>query len=530
MNYIHYKKCDTIKMVAKQIGGLQVILGYIMMVPAVVSVIYSEYYSALGFVLSAGICLLVGFGLYKGIQPGIEPVKRHALIIAALGWLIVAVMGSLPFIIIAWITPHNIASAMIPHGSAYGMSSIYYFKNPLHAIFDSMSAYTTTGLSMAVHEPSIGRGLLFYRSFAQWTGGAGFIVLALAVLGQANGKTAMYLYGSETPGERLKPTIIETARSIWKAYLGVTLFSFVYLFIGTLIILPDYDISVNLFDSLNHAMNAQSTGGFSTLDDSIAGYNSKAMEMLYVLPMVLGALSLPFYFKLANERRLKIFWTNLQTRSIIIWSILGSVILSLMLIKAGVVNDPFRIGIFQFVSALSTTGWQTCDVHLWDSAPIFFISMAGMVVGGAAGATVGGLKIIRVLLIFKGLFWHINGYFSSSNSIKVVKFNEKRLLPLEMNSDLAMAATFSFIYLLFIFISTIITYYLMDSGYTLKDALFESASAQGTVGLSCGITHPGMNAGLEIMYVLQMWAGRLEIIPVLVLMRTLLFGTRPVIA
>jgi len=528
MNNLHYKKTDTFKMVAKQIGGLQIMLGFTMIVPAVVSVIYSEYYSALGFVLSAGICLLVGFGLYKGIKPAIEPLKRHALIIAALGWLLVAVMGSLPFLIIAWIIPHDVASAMIPPGSAYGMSSIYYFKNPLHGIFDSMSAYTTTGLSMAVHEPSIGRGLLFYRSFAQLTGGAGFIVLALAVLGQSNGKIAMYLYGSETPGERLKPTIIETARSIWKAYLGVTLFSFIYLFIGTLIILPDYDIWVNLFDSLNHAMNAQSTGGFSTLDDSIAGYQSEAMEMLYVLPMVLGALSLPFYFKLANERSMKLFWTNLQTRAIIIWSIVGSVLLSIMLI--GVVNDPLRIGIFQFVSALSTTGWQTCDVHLWDSAPIFFISLAGMVVGGAAGATVGGLKIIRVLLIFKGLFWHINGFFSSSNSIKVVSFNEKRMLPDEMNRDLAMAATFSFIYLLFIFISTIVTYYLMDSGYTLKDALFESASAQGTVGLSCGITHPGMNAGLEAMYVIQMWIGRLEIIPVLVLIRTLLFGTRPVIA
>lgn len=478
MNNIHYKKTDTFKMVAKQIGGLQVLLGFIMMVPAVVSVIYSEFYSALGFVLSACICLLVGFALYKGIKPAFEPVKRHALIIAALGWLLVAVMGALPFIIIAWITPHDVAASMIPPGSAYGMSSIYYFKNPLHAIFDSMSAYTTTGLSMAVHEPSIGRGLLFYRSFAQWTGGAGFIVLALAVLGQANGKTAMYLYDSETPGERLKPTIIETARSIWKAYFGVTFFSFMFLFIGTLIILPDYDISVNLFDSLNHAMNAQSTGGFSTLDDSIAGYHSKAMEMLYVLPMVLGALSLPFFYKLANERSLKLFWSNLQTRAIIIWSIAGSIILSLMLIRAGAASDPFRIGIFQFVSALSTTGWQTCDVHQWDSASIFFISLAGMVVGGAAGATVGGLKIIRVLLIFKGLLWHINGFFSSSNSIKVVSFNQKRMLPAEMNRDIAMAATFSFIYLLFIFISTIVTYYLMDSGYTLKDALFESASAR----------------------------------------------------
>jgi trk system potassium uptake protein TrkH len=153
--------------------------------------------------------------------------------------------------------------------------------------------------------------------------------------------------------------------------------------------------------------------------------------------------------------------------------------------------------------------------------------MAAMVIGGAAGATVGGIKIIRVLLIFKGLVWNVTNFFSSENSIKVVNFNEKRLLPDEMNKELASAATFSFIYLLFVLISTLITYYLMGSNFTITDALFESASAQGTVGLSCGITNPDMSPVLEITYIIQMWAGRLEIIPVLVLFRTIMFGTKP---
>jgi len=191
------------------------------------------------------------------------------------------------------------------------------------------------------------------------------------------------------------------------------------------------------------------------------------------------------------------------------------------------ISEPFRIGIFQFISALSTTGWQTSDVHIWDSASISFIVIAGMIIGGAAGATVGGIKIDRVLLIIKGLIWHVTNYFSSENSVKIVRFNEKRFLPEEMNKVLASVATFSFIYLLFVLISTLITYYLMDLNFTIKDALFESASAQGTVGLSCGITNPEMSPILEILYIAQMWAGRLEIIPVLVLFRTLIFGTKP---
>lgn len=528
MNIIKHNSFDTFKMLFKQIGGLLVVLGGAMVVPLIISAVYAEFYSVLGFLLSLTICVTIGLSLYKGIGTTLEPLNRHALIIAALGWLFLAIMGALPFLIIAHITPDHIANLFVPSGEGYS-SSLVYFKNPLHAVFESMSAFTTTGLSMAVHEPSIGKGLLFYRSFAQWLGGAGIIVLAIAVLSQNSGRTALFLYGSESSGERLKPTVIETARSIWKIYLGITLFSLVYLVAGTLIFLPDYPISNVIFDSVNHAMAAQSTGGFSSLDNSIATYGSAKMEMLHILPMILGALSLPFFFRLFREKDIRLFWRDLQTRAVILFSIVGGVLLSFMLMESQIISEPFRVGLFQFVSALSTTGWQTADVHVWDSASIFFIVIAGMVVGGAAGATVGGIKMIRVLLFFKGILWKINGFFKSEHSIHVVEFNGKRLLPSEMYKDLGSAAIFSFVYLLFVFVSTLVTFYFMGDGYSISDALFESASAQGTVGLSCGITNPDMSPVLEVLYIVQMWCGRLEIIPVLVLFRTIIMGTRPVV-
>jgi trk system potassium uptake protein TrkH len=523
---MHHNKYDTFKMLLNQIGSLQILLGFTFIVPLLVSLIFGEYFSALGFLISSFFCLLLGFILRKGFQTSYEPLHRHALTIAAFGWLSIAFSGGLPFIITSYITPIEIARLYGPAGLD-NLPSLYNFKNPLHAIFESMSGYTTTGLTMAVSEPTIGKGLLFYRSFTQFLGGAGFIILSLAVLGQSNGRVALLLYGTESTGERLKPSIIGTARSIWKIYVGVTLFSFIYLTAGTHLILPEYSLSENIFISINHAMAGQSTGGFSILDDSIAGFHHIQMDILYLLPMILGALSLPFYFKVIYDKQIDQFWKNLQTKSIFIWCLIGSIVLSLMLMMSGEITEPFRIGIFQFISALTTTGWQTSDVTLWDGPSIFFIVVTAMVVGGAAGATVGGIKIIRVLLVFKGLIWHVSSYFSSENSIKVLRFNEKRLLPEEFNKELGFAATFSFIYLLLIFISTLITYYLMGSGYTIADALFESASAQGTVGLSCGITNPNMSPVLEVVYIIQMWAGRLEIIPVLVLFRTLLFGTNP---
>jgi trk system potassium uptake protein TrkH len=358
-------------------------------------------------------------------------------------------------------------------------------------------------------------------------GGAGFIVLTLSLISQSSSRLSFLLYSAESTGERLKSTIIETTRLIWKVYLGITLFLFLFLVVGTLILLPEYSFADTIFDSINHAMAGMSTGGFSTLDDSIAGYHSKGMEILYLFPMILGSFSLTFYVKVIYHKQYSQIWKDIQTRSLILLFILGSILLSYMLSLSGKISEPFRVGVFQFVSALSTTGWQTSDIHTWDSASVSFIVIFGMVIGGAFGATVGGLKIIRVLVLIKGLFWRVNSYFTSENSIKVVQFNNTRLLPEEMNKEITSAATFIFIYFIFLGLGTIITYYTAGVGYTMKDALFESASAQGTVGLSCGITNPSMSPILEITYIIQMWMGRLEIIPILILFRTMILGTKP---
>ena len=521
-----YRKLDSFKMIFRQIGSLLIILGITMVVPTIVSLIYSEYYSLFGFVISGLICLLIGSLLYYRIKSNYEPLKRHALIIAAMGWLSIAIMGSLPFIIIAYITPLEITQGFIPAGADY-QSSLFFFKNPLHALFESMSGFTTTGLSMAVHEPSIGNGLLFYRHFIQWLGGAGFVVLTISILRQPNGKISYLLYNAESTGERLRTTIIETARSIWKVYIFLTLFCFVFLIMGIYFLLPEYSLSDNIFDAINHAMAGMSTGGFSTLDNSIAEYQSQGAEILLLFPMILGALSLPFYVRFFNLKQYNQLWKDLQTKSLLILFVIGSLVLSFMLFISGTISEPIRVGIFQFVSALSTTGWQTSDIHTWDSASVLFIVITGMIIGGSLGATVGGVKIIRVLILFKGLFWRIGGYFRSEESVNIATVNNQRLLPDEMNKELATVSTFIFIYCIFLLLGTVIGYYAMGNGFTIKDALFESASAQGTVGLSCGITIPEMSPILEVTYIFQMWIGRLEIIPILVLFRAIFFGTKP---
>jgi len=517
----------TYKIVLKQIGSLLILMGIVFAICILVSLIYKEWYSALGFLLSGLISSGVGYFIHKGFYHADEPLYHHALMISALSWLIGTMVGGLPFFVIAQITPVEVMNNFIPQGSTYTFSSLIYFRNYIHCFFESMSAYTTCGLTMAVHEPSVGKGVLFYRSFAQWLGGAGFIIMALAVFKQFSGKSAVLLYGSEATGMKLRPRIMETTRYIWKAYLIVTLFSFIYLLIGTYIILPDYPLKDNIFDSINHAMAGQSTGGFSTLDNSIAEYNSPYMDMLYLLPMIIGSFSLPFFYKVIFERRISEFWNDIQTRGLIITFIIGSIIQSFLLLFANSVSNPFREGVFQFVSALSTTGWQTSNFVNWDWLSIVFMVGIAFFIGGASGSTAGGIKMIRAQLISKGLRWQVNKVFMSDNTIKTIRFNGKTMLPDDMNEEFTQAASYAIMFFMLIIGSAILGSFLIGNNFDFADSLFESASAQSTAGLTVGITDPSMSPILELVYIIQMWAGRLEFIPVLALVRVIFWGTNP---
>lgn len=515
-----------LRTIIRQISSLQIILGFVMIIPGIFALIYQEWYSLIGFLISGIIVSGSGYLIYKKLKGASEPEYKQSLIIAALGWLMIMLLGALPYFIIAHITPISIMQSYVPAGETY-QSSLLNFRNLLHCIFESTSAFTTTGLTMAYHEPSVGNSILFYRSFSQWVGGAGFIVMALAIFKHIPGQSAILLYGSEASGTKVRTNVLQTARAIWKVYFLVTGFSFLYILIGTYFILPDYPLGKNVFDAINHAMTGQSTGGFSVLDDSIAGYQSAQMDALFILPMLLGGLSIPFLFRFIFMGDFKEIWYDIQTRAILVASIIGSVLLSLILINSSGVDAPWREGIFQFVSALTTTGWQTSAIGSWDDIPVLFIVTTAMIVGGSAGATVGGIKIIRALLLQKGLRWHINKIFLSQRTIKTIKFNRKIMLPREMNSELAKTGIFALMYLLIVFLSTIATVYFMKGDFTLADALFEAASAQGTVGLSSGITDPSMAPALEFIYIIQMWTGRIEIIPVLVLLRLLIYGMKP---
>lgn len=512
---------ETFRIVDRDIGALQLVIAGGMLLSLIVSLIYGELFSALSFLGAAAVTATAGAAGYWTCRNARDPQRRHAMIIAGAGWFVTATFGALPFLFAAYLTPLDVAQAFVPAGETY-TSSLVHFRNPLHAFFESMSAYTTTGLTMAVHEPSIGHGLLFYRSLGQWIGGAGVIVLSLAIIPRPRAVGGLVLYRSETAGLKLRPSIIGTARAIWKIYLGITLCVAAYLFVATLIVLPEYGVVPSLFDAINHAMTGQSTGGFSTLDDSIAGYGSYAMDLVLIPPMVLGAIAIPVYYAFFRSRDVRVFWRDPQFRSMIVLFAVLTPLLSLALAGAAAVADPFREGLFQVISGVSTTGWQTSNIGDWPDAAVLLIVWGAMLIGGAAGATVGGMKIIRAYMLARAAGWRIRRVFLPPAAVVPLRVGGRAMNADEVQREVADAATFVFLYVLILLAATVLTAYLMRPEFTLADAIFEAASAQGTVGLSSGITDPTMPVGIELAFIFQMWIGRLEIFPIIILLRALI--------
>lgn len=516
---------NRIRTILKDIGGIQLLIGSIMLLPALVSVLYGEYYSSLSFLVASLITSLFGWIAYRLNRKAESNGQSQAMVTAAAAWMVTSLFGALPFFIAAHITPEDAAASFVPVGETY-RSSIYHFKNFLHALFESVSAYTTTGLTLSVHEPSVGHGMLFYRSLSQWLGGAGVIVLALAVLRPSGGVHGMTLYNIEASGQKIRPNIRQTARVIWKVYLGVTCVSALYIFAGVLLIQPGYDISVNVFEAVNHALTGQSTGGFSTFDNSISGYGSYALEMIYLLPMILGAISIPLYYRIYEKGSLKELWVDYQGRWLLLLILIGSPLLIGMLAGPFEGAHAFREGIFQFVSALTTTGWQTADFGTWPDSAVLFMALAPMVVGGSMGATVGGIKIFRAYLIGKGFTWRLKQIIQPRRSIISLNIGQKRYCYHTITDELMEAYVFSMLYMFVLLGGILISAQFMGDEFRLVDAIFESASAQGTVGLSSGLTDPSMPAIIEVTYIIQMLVGRLELIPILIMIRSL-FKIKP---
>lgn len=320
---------------------------------------------AMGIAVFAGLLLLAG--TYHGQADSLS--GREGMAIVTIVWTAAGIFGALPF----YFSGH--------------------FGPFVNALFESVSGFTTTGSSILTNIEAVPRGLLFWRSFIQWLGGMGIIVLSVAIL-PFLGVGGMQLYKAEVPSpvpDKLKPRIRDTAMIMWKVYVLITTAEVLLLLAG----------GMSLFDALCHAFTTLPTGGFSTQNASIAQYNSVYFDIVILVFMVLAGINFSLHYQLLRGKTLA-FWEDAECRFF-----LGAVVLFTLLVSFDIYRDVYasagealRYGAFQVGSIVTTTGFATADYEKWPAMSQMILLLC-MFLGASAGSTGGGIKCLRVMLCFK---------------------------------------------------------------------------------------------------------------------------------
>jgi len=521
--------------IARDLGRMLQALGGLVFVSLLVPIVWGEFYAIPGLLVSGAIPFAIGRGLARRFERASDPGKLHGMMIAASGWLFVGVFGSLPFLLIAWTVAADPAVLSVPTGAQ--TETLAAFREPINAFFESMSGFTGTGLTMTDDESVLPHTLQWWRSFTEWVGGVGVIVLTTAILARP-GSGSLTLYESEARSEKIHPSIVSTVRTIWWIFLLFTFFSILLLWL----------VGMPLWEAINHAMTGLATGGFSVTDQSIATYDSVAIDLALIPVMILGSIAFPVHY-LVLQGDLENLYRDLQTRWVFGFFAIGSIVLVALLLRNGTYAgsnayapgtvsllagtvvlegqwaEAFtatQYGLFQFVSAASCTGFQTATTlgRTWSPEAQLAVALA-MIVGAAAGSTVGGIKLIRALTLVKGTIFRIRGVFYPTSAVRTFELDGRVLNEEEATREFEEAAIIAFLWIVFLGVGLVVLLLTVPSSFTLENVVFEVASAQGNVGLSTGITGASMSVIAKLMLVFNMWIGRLEIIPVLVLLRGL---------
>jgi len=521
-----------LKPLARDLGRILQALSGMVFLSIVVAVVWGEYYAIPALLVSGLIPLGFGYVLTSRYPEQEDLGKLHGMMIAASGWALVGLFGSLPFYLVAWTVAGDPYGGVLTAPESVATPTLAAFQNPLNSVFESMSGITGTGLTMTDDEAALPHTLQWWRTFIEWVGGVGVIVLTTAILARP-GSGSLTLYESEARSEKIHPSILSTVRTIWWIFI---LFTFLSISLLWLAGMPPWH-------AINHGMTGLSTGGFSVTDASIGEYDSPAIDFAMMPVMVLGSIAFPVHY-LMLRGDIRNLYTDVQTRWLWGYFAVGSVALVAVLLAEGtyeaarvvVANgivltgfsatlfETIRYGLFQFLSAATCTGFGTTPLGDWSPQALLTMSMA-MFVGAAAGSTVGGIKLIRAITLIRGTAFRVRGVFYPESAVRFLKLNGRKLSESELSREFEEASIIAFLWVLFLAVGLAVLLLTIDPSFTLENAIFEVASAQGNVGLSAGITGPGMPTPAKVMFLFNMWIGRLEIIPVLVLLRGLFGAT-----
>jgi trk system potassium uptake protein TrkH len=475
---------EDLKVIGHYLGTITMALAAVMALPLAVAVVRGDGNDVSALVIGTSVALGLGQFLRTRMRTTRELDWSHGLVTVALAWLLATAITAIPL----YLSGH--------------------FGSWLDACFDAMSGYTTSGLSLLQDLDHLSVSMNLLRHMTHLAGGQGIVVAVLTVMSSAGAQIST-LYVGEGREDRIVPSIVQTARFIWVVTGTYTVVGTTALWLAT----QDAGLTVGrgLFHAFNIFIAAFDTGGFSPNSTSMAYYHSASMEAVVLVLMIAGTLSFGLHHELW-ERRQRLALRNLELRSLGVTATITALIVVFGLVRAGTFDTVvplYRKGIMTLVSAHTGTGFAFNASALYVS-DWGLIAPAGIVVamalGGMASSTAGGMKAIRIGLAAKSLGRDITRSIMPDAAVVVTSWTSTRRQVLR-DDVVRPAVTIIVLYMLTYLVGAAVGLFY---GYELTTALFESTSAAANVGLSSGLLAPDNPIPLKLVYLVQMWLGRLE--------------------
>jgi trk system potassium uptake protein TrkH len=470
--------------VQKIVGFLIAGASLMMFPPALVSWLYDDGTASIFFV-SAVILLITGMAIFLPVRHIHQELRlRDGFLIVAASWLALALVGALPFLLLQ-------------------QPEISY----VDAVFESMSGLTTTGATILTNLDELPRGVLYYRQQLQWLGGLGIVVLAVAILPMLR-IGGMQLYRAETPGpmkdSKLTPRITETAKALWLIYLGITVLCVLAYWLG----------GMSLFDAVGHAFSTVAIGGMSTHDAGFAWFDSPTLEVLATIFMVVAGINFAIHFTSWKRASAQPYFNDPELKVYASLLLGFAIMVTIALYLNGTystIAESARYASFQVVSVMTTTGFTTADFSIWPGfIPIMLICIA--FIGGCAGSTCGGMKVIRVMLLYRQAIREIRRLIHP-HAVIPVKIGGRK------TSTTVMDAVWGFF---FLYVASFVMITIALNGVGVDPVTAYAAAAACITNLGPGLgdvsaNYASLNSTAKVILSFAMLMGRLEIFTLLVL-------------
>ena len=450
-----------------------------MALPTAVALIYRES-EVWCFLATMAVCLMVGMLLVRRKPKNQIFYVAESFVAVSLSWVLLSVMGAVPFVLSG------------------------YIPNPIDALFETVSGFTTTGASILSNVEQLPKCLLFWRSFTHWIGGMGVLVFLLSVLPMVGG-SHMNLMKAESPGpivSRLVPKVQMTAKLLYQIYLGMTILEAVILILG----------KMPIFDAITITVGTAGTGGFAIRNDSLASYTAFQKNVVTVF-MILFGVNFNFYFVLLMRKMGQAFkMQEVRAYFLIIASAIGIITVNTVAL-CGNALQAFQDAAFQVGSIITTTGYATVDFDKWPQLSRTIMVLL-MFIGACAGSTGGGIKVSRVLILLKSVKKELKQYLHPS-AVEKIKMDGKIVEHEVVRSTNVFMVAYVLIFTVSVLLISLDEYDLVTN-FTAVTATFNN------IGPGLALVGPTGNFGFfsnfsKVVLIFDMLAGRLEIFPVLLL-------------